>query len=184
MWPVMHAGTETPPPPWTESQTGVKTLPCPKLCLRAVNICVCMGACRDNQSKSFDIDLRNVCLFQRSIRENSFIQRRPRYWTDWHCTDEKIKKGTDLYFVVFFFSSELGVTLPQDMSGSWDGFDGHLYFKQSIFGFYYNRWFPFFRLWILNGKKSFYFAWMCKTISCCLKYLMKIEWWVHLFKSN
>ena len=28
MWPVMHVVTETPPPsPWTESQTGVKTLP-------------------------------------------------------------------------------------------------------------------------------------------------------------
>ena len=52
-----------PPPPWTESQTGVKTLPCPKLCLRAVNICVCMCACRDNQSKSFDIDLRMFVYF-------------------------------------------------------------------------------------------------------------------------
>ena len=35
MWPVIHAGKPTPPPP-TEWQTGVKTLLCPKLCLRAV----------------------------------------------------------------------------------------------------------------------------------------------------
>ena len=32
MWPVMHAGKL-----WTEWQTGVKTLPCPKLRLREVN---------------------------------------------------------------------------------------------------------------------------------------------------
>ena len=42
----MHAGkppfpvhTVKPPPLWTEWHTGVKTLPCPKLLLRAVNIC-------------------------------------------------------------------------------------------------------------------------------------------------
>ena len=35
--PAMHAGIP-PPPPWTEWQTGVKILPCPKLLLRAVNI--------------------------------------------------------------------------------------------------------------------------------------------------
>ena len=37
MWPVMHAGTETVPW-WTEWHSGVKTSPCPKLRLRAVNI--------------------------------------------------------------------------------------------------------------------------------------------------
>ena len=37
MWPVMHAGKPTTPP-WTEWHTGVKTLPCPKLRLRAVII--------------------------------------------------------------------------------------------------------------------------------------------------
>ena len=36
MWPVTHSGTETPL--WTESQTGVKTLPCPKLRLQAIEI--------------------------------------------------------------------------------------------------------------------------------------------------
>ena len=38
MWPVIHAGKPTSPPPWTEGQTLVKTLPCPKLRLRAVKI--------------------------------------------------------------------------------------------------------------------------------------------------
>ena len=33
-----HAMGQTPPPLWTKSHTGVKTLPCPKLRLRAVNI--------------------------------------------------------------------------------------------------------------------------------------------------
>ena len=37
MWPVVYAGTETPPS-WSELQTGVKTLPRPKLRLRAVKI--------------------------------------------------------------------------------------------------------------------------------------------------
>ena len=35
MWPVMRAGK---PPPWTEWQTRVKTLPCTKLRLREVKI--------------------------------------------------------------------------------------------------------------------------------------------------
>ena len=40
MWPVMHAGKLTPPR-WTEWHTGVKTLPCPKLRLRAVKNADC-----------------------------------------------------------------------------------------------------------------------------------------------
>ena len=36
MWPVMHAGKPSPPPPWTEWQMLVIILPCPKLCLWAV----------------------------------------------------------------------------------------------------------------------------------------------------
>ena len=53
MWPVMHAGTETLPAPPVDRQTPVKTLPCPKLRLRAV--------VTDNLQKTCEI-MTNRCV--------------------------------------------------------------------------------------------------------------------------
>ena len=47
MWPVMHAGTETPL--WTKWHIGVKTLPYPKVCLWVVKYTVAVTVWMSSQ---------------------------------------------------------------------------------------------------------------------------------------
>ena len=43
---IRGGGWADPLPLWTEWHTGIKTLPCPKLRLRAVKLCRCITTCR------------------------------------------------------------------------------------------------------------------------------------------
>ena len=59
--PAMHADipppNPTPPPPlWTEWQTGVKILPCPKLCLRVVKISSVAHASLAQKGEALDLE--------------------------------------------------------------------------------------------------------------------------------